>query len=160
MLYRKLADGSGSEELLLDMEGSQPTDWSSDGRFILFHLASGGSGSWHDLWALPLADRKAKPLTTSFSASQAVLSRDMQWLAYASDETGVREVYVDSFPPTGRKTPVSRGGGAEPQWRFDGRELFYVSADRRLMVVPTKMTPTFEAGRPEPLFEKNIWDLT
>ena len=62
VLYRKLADGSGSEELLLDMEGSQPTDWSADGRFILFHSAFGGSGSWHDLWVLPLADRKAKRL--------------------------------------------------------------------------------------------------
>ena len=84
----------------------------------------------------------------------------MKWLAYSSDESGVREVYVDSFPPTGIKTQVSRGGGAEPRWRSDGRELFYVSADRRLMAVPMKLTPTIEAARPEPLFEMNIQDLT
>ena len=70
------------------------------------------------------------------------------------------EVYVDSFPPTGEKTLVSRGGGAEPRWRSDGRELFYVSADRRLMAV--RRRSRLRSKRPDlkPLFEMNIRDLT
>ena len=161
MLYRKAADGSGAEELLLDKEGSIATDWSADGRFILFHSALGAPGNWVDLWVLPLGDRKATPLmTTPFTEAQGVVSPDMGWIAYAGDESGAMEVYVQPFPPTGVKTMVSRGGGAEPRWRSDGRELFYVSANRRLMSVATTFTPKLTAARPEPLFEMNVADLT
>ena len=68
-------------------------------------------------------------------------------------------MYVQAFPDSQAKRLVSRGGGAEPRWRADGRELFYVSADRRLMVVPTTIGPTFEAGTPAMLFEMNVRNL-
>jgi hypothetical protein len=66
---------------------------------------------------------------------------------------------VQAFPDGGSKRVVSNGGGAEPRWRTDGRELFYVSADRRLMVVPTTIGPTFDAGKPNRLFEMSVRDL-
>jgi hypothetical protein len=96
---------------------------------------------------------------TPFNEVQGALSPDGRWVAYASDESGVFEVYVQAFPDGGNKRVVSSGGGAEPRWRADGRELFYVSADRRLMVVPTTRGPVFEVGKPEALFEMNVRDL-
>jgi eukaryotic-like serine/threonine-protein kinase len=90
---------------------------------------------------------------------QGALSPDGRWLAYASDESGAFEVYVQAFPDSLAKRLVSRGGGAEPRWRADGRELFYVSSDRRLMAVPTTNGPAFEASTPAALFEINVRDL-
>jgi Tol biopolymer transport system component len=160
-LYRKLATGLGPEELLLKTGSSYPTDWSADGRFILFHSAViPDQRNGMDLWFLSVADLQVKPLvSTPFNEAQGALSPDGQWVAYASDESGVFEVYVQAFPDGAAKRVVSSGGGAEPRWRADGRELFYVSADRRLMTVPTKIGPTFEAERPTVLFEMNVRDL-
>jgi Tol biopolymer transport system component len=165
-LYRRPITGSGSDELLSNMDGSTPSDWSPDGRFILFHsnnnLDQGNidQRNGYDLWVLSLTDRQSRPLVrTPFHEIQGALSPDGRWLAYASDESGAFEVYVQMFPDGQAKRLVSRGGGAEPRWRADGRELFYVSADRRLMVVPTTIGPAFEAGTPAALFEINVRDL-
>jgi len=165
-LYRRPTSGSGSDELLSNVDGSTPTDWSSDGRFILFHTNNNldqgtiDQRNGYDLWVLSLADRQSKPLLrTPFHEIQGALSPDGQWLAYASDESGAFEVYVQAFPDGHGKRPVSKGGGAEPRWRADGRELFYVSADRRLMAVPTTIGPAFEAGTPAALFAINVRDL-
>ena len=98
-------------------------------------------------------------MRTPFHDVQGVLSPDGHWLAYASDESGAFEVYVQAFPDSQAKRLVSRGGGAEPRWRADGRELFYVSADRRLMVVATTIGQAFEAGTPALLFETKVRDL-
>jgi Tol biopolymer transport system component/predicted Ser/Thr protein kinase len=162
LLYRKLTTGSGAEEVLLKTSGAWLSDWSADGRFILFHSSSPAEGqrTGMDLWFVTLANRQAKPfLQTRFHEIQGALSPDGRWVAYASDESGAFEVYVQAFPDGGSKRVVSNGGGAEPRWRADGRELFYVSADRRLMVVPTTIGPAFEAGKPTPLFEMNVRDL-
>jgi Tol biopolymer transport system component len=163
-LYRRPTMGSGNEQLLFKTEGSFPTDWSADGRFILFHTPNAPDNpdqrNGMDLWVLSLADLKARPLVgTAFNEAQGTLSPDGRWVAYASDESGAFEVYVQSFPGGGSKRPVSSGGGAEPRWRADGRELFYVSADRRLMAVPTTIGPGFEAGKPDALFTMNVRDL-
>ena len=165
-LYRRPTTGSGSDELLSKIDGVTPSDWSSDGRFILFHtnnnLDQGNidQRNGFDLWLLSLPDRQVRPLVrTPFHDIQGVLSPDGHWLAYASDESGAFEVYVQAFPDSQAKRLVSRGGGAEPHWRADGRELFYVSADRRLMAVPTTIGPAFEAGAPATLFEINVRDL-
>jgi serine/threonine protein kinase len=165
-LYRKRATGSGSDELLSEVDGSTPSDWSSDGRFILFHtnnnLDQGNidQRNGFDLWVLSLPDLQSRPLVrTPFHDIQGAFSPDGRWLAYASDESGAFEVYVQAFPDSQAKRLVSRGGGAEPRWRADGRELFYVSADRRLMVVATTVGPAFEAGTPAMLFETNVRDL-
>jgi eukaryotic-like serine/threonine-protein kinase len=165
-LYRRPITGSGSDELLSKIDGSTPSDWSLDGRFILFHtnnnLDQGNvdQRNGYDLWVLSLTDRQSRPLVrTPFHEIQGALSPDGRWLAYASDESGAFEVYAQAFPDGQAKRLVSRGGGAEPRWRADGRELFYVSADRRLMVVPTTTGPAFEAGTPATLFEINVRDL-
>ena len=163
-LCRRPTTGSGSEQPLFKTDGSFPTDWSADGRFILFHTANAPDNpdqrNGTDLWVLSLADLQARPLVaTPFNEAQGALSPDGRWVAYASDESGAFEVYVQSFPGGGSKRPVSSGGGAEPRWRADGRELFYVSADRRLMAVPTTIGPEFEAGKPDALFTMNVRDL-
>jgi dipeptidyl aminopeptidase/acylaminoacyl peptidase len=113
-----------------------------------------------DLWRVAADGGTARRLTAGLSEpSTPSLSPDGRWLAYASDESGAFEVYVQPFPDSQVKRLVSRGGGAEPRWRADGRQLFYVSSDRRLMVVPTTIGPAFEAGTPAMLFEMNVRDL-
>ena len=167
LLYRKPATGSGSDELLSKMDGSIPDDWSPDGRFILFQTNNNvdqgiiDQRNGYDLWVLSLADRQGRPLVrTPFHEIQGAFSPDGRWLAYASDESGAFEVYVRAFPDSQGKRLVSKGGGAEPRWRADGRELFYVSPDRRMMSVPTTIGAAFEAGTPATLFEMNVRDLS
>ena len=114
----------------------------------------------YDVWALPLeGDRKPIPVArTQSSEVQGTVSPDGRWIAYASDESGTYEIYVQSFPDasTDQKTPVSTGGGLQPRWSKDGRELFYVRADGMLMAVAVKTRPTFEPGTVTPLFKTKI----
>ena len=95
-------------------------------------------------------------MTTPFNEFQAQISPDGRWIAYASDESGRWEVYVQSFPELGAKRAISSGGGSEPQWRRDGRELFYVTPDGTLMTVNVMAGSTLQAGRPTPLFRTPI----
>ena len=81
------------------------------------------------------------------------VSPDSRWIAYTSDEAGTTEVYVQSFPTPGPKTRISSGGGRQPAWRHDGRELFYVADDRKLMAVPTALQPAFKPGPAQVLFQ-------
>lgn len=115
-LYRKVSSGAGNEEVLFksEMPGKEGTDWSQDGRFILFD--QGGPQSGIDLWVLPLfGDGKPYALQqTPFSEFQGHFSPDGQWFAYTSNESGRNEVYAQSFPPSGGKWQVSTDGGAQP----------------------------------------------
>jgi serine/threonine protein kinase len=154
-LYQKHSSGARNEELLLQPnEGNiNPTDWSSDDRLILYETRKPGGGL--DLWALPLAgDKKPVPfLQSDFEEVQGRFSPDGRYVAYASNESGRYEVYIRSFPdPTG-KWQVSTQGGAEPTWRRDGRELFYIAADKKMMAVPVRSGSTLELGTPQALFE-------
>jgi eukaryotic-like serine/threonine-protein kinase len=153
-LYQKAASGAGSDELLLK-SGSPtvPTDWSQDGRFILYQSID--PKARENIGVLPLeGDRQPFPLLqTEFSEQQARFSPNGKWFAYTSDESGATQVYVQSFPASGAKWPVSTGGGDQPRWRRDGRELFYLAADGKLMAVDVKTDGAFEAGVPRPLFE-------
>jgi eukaryotic-like serine/threonine-protein kinase len=79
-----------------------------------------------------------------------------KWIAYTSDESGAPEVYVQTFPASSGKWRISTGGGCQPRWRRDGRELFYIAADRNLMAVDVKLGSTFEAGVPKPLFGTGV----
>ena len=103
---------------------------------------------------MPLfGDRKPFPvLQTPFAETDPRFSPDGRWLAYASDETGGREVYVQSFPIGGGKWRISTAGGSDPRWRADGRELFYRS-NRTLMAAPVSAGASFEAGTPVALFD-------
>ncbi|MFN2482223.1 MAG: protein kinase [Pyrinomonadaceae bacterium] len=154
-IYRKPAGGAGEGEALINSPGGKLLNgWSPDGRFILYQHYSPQT-NW-DLWVLPLeGERKPAPLLqTNFVEIQGRFSPDGKWIAYTSNESGEWQVYVRSFPEAGGKLMVSTGGGGQPQWRGDGRELFYLAPDRNLMAVDVKAdSATFEAGVPRPLFE-------
>jgi Tol biopolymer transport system component len=88
-----------------------------------------------------------------------VFSPDGHWIAYTSNESGVSEIYVVAFPPlNGEKWLVSRGGGVQPRWRRDGKELFYISPDSQMMAVDVNAGPAFQSGNPHALFQTDIVD--
>ncbi len=152
-IYQKLASGVGQEELLLKSAiPSLPTSWSADGKFILYTGVDPKTG--FDVWVLPLAgDRKPFPfLQTPFNESSASFSPDGRWVAYQSDDQGLFEVYVQTFPASGSKWQVSTNSGAFPIWRSDGKELFYVKIGP-LMAVDVKPGSSFEAGVPKVMFD-------
>ncbi|SPE38254.1 Serine/threonine protein kinase [Candidatus Sulfopaludibacter sp. SbA6] len=158
-LYQKVSSGAGNEEALLKSNESKfPYDWSSDGRFLLY--AAGAAGK-PGLWVLPLTgdDHKPVPYLQTESAGQARFSPDSRWIAYMSSVSGKREVYVRPFPTaSGGKWMVSKGGGSEPRWRPDGKELFYISADSKLMSVEVATASgAFQPGIPKALFAAPIW---
>ena len=135
-IFAKPADGSGTEERLLQDEGSEiPSDWSPDGRFLLFTEVHARN---LDVWVLPLTgERKPFPLTeTPHQEDGATFAPDGRWIAYQSNESGEDEIYVQPFPATGGKFRISRGGGRAPRWRADGRELFYVARDGSIAAAP------------------------
>ena len=148
-LYQKPSNGAGQDELLLSATDAEPTDRSQDGRFLLYQR-NDPKTKW-DLWVLPLfGDRKAKPfLQSEFDESQGQFSPDGRWVAYASNESGRPEVYVQPFPGPGPKIQISTAGGVQPKWRRDGRELFYrVDGTGKLMAVEIKADGQFQAGVP------------
>jgi eukaryotic-like serine/threonine-protein kinase len=156
-LYQKPASGAGQDALLLKSDYfTFPTDWSRDGRFIIYRQV--GPKTKNDVRFLPVGppsgDQKPFPfLQTEANEAAAVLSPDGQWMAYTSEESGRYEVYVQSFPKGGGKRQVSNGGGIGPHWRGDGKELFYHAPDGKLMAVAVKGGASFEAGVPVALFE-------
>jgi hypothetical protein len=153
-LYQKVLSGTDQSEVLLKSSTPKgPEDWSLDGRFILYNNLDPKTNKL-DLWVLPLlGDRQPMPfLQTQFDERQGQFSPNGRWVAYVSDESGRYEVYVQSFPSPGGKWPVSNHGGTEPRWRRDGKELYYLATDRKLMAVEVKGNSTFEAGVPKALF--------
>jgi eukaryotic-like serine/threonine-protein kinase len=115
-----------------------------------------------DLWALPLASDGTPAgaptpfANTEFNEDQGRFSPDTHWVAYVSDESGRSEIYVQPFPAAaggGSKTQVSRDGGDQPRWRHDGKELFYLSLDGKLMAVDVTEGPSFKTGAPKSLFQ-------
>jgi Tol biopolymer transport system component len=139
-IYVKSFAGTDTATALLTGDGvDQPIDWSSDGRYIVFERFGQGAG---DLWILPLEDG-SEPFpfaATEFNELHAVFSPDGKWLAYVSTESGRAEVYVAPFPGPGRKWQISTSGGFWPQWRGDGRELFYQTQNNRIMSVDIDYT--------------------
>jgi Tol biopolymer transport system component len=149
-LHLKNADGSGSEEAVADLSAATtftPWDWSRDAKYILF-------GKGNELWYLSWPGRVAKPLLqVKWAARNAQFSPDGRWMAYASNEGGRMEIYVSPFPNGNGKWQVSSGGGQEPRWRQDGKELFYVSADGKMMAAAVTTGSSFKAGSPVALFQ-------
>ena len=155
-LHVRPINGASEQVLLESPDAKIPEDWSPDGRFISFsNLAAQGKRDGTKLWVLSMAgDRKASPLPTEAVGWQeeSRFSPDGHWIAYRSEESGVSEIYVSSFPGPGEKWQVSTAGGSHPRWRRDGKELFYLSADDKIMAVPMRLTPAFQAGVPAALF--------
>ena len=153
VIYQKPAGGNGQEELLLNSGlNGFPDDWSPDGKWIVYEQT--GQKTATDLWLLPISgDRKPiSYLQTSFDEMNAHFSPDGRWMAYQSNESGQFQVYVQTVPVSGAKYQISISGGSSLRWRRDGKELFYVSADRKLMATPVKLEATIEVGTLQPLF--------
>jgi eukaryotic-like serine/threonine-protein kinase len=179
-IYQKASNGAGKEQTLLAAteDPKFPNDWSRDGRFLLYTKQDPRTKA--DLWVLPLASDGTPSgaptpfANTEFSEGQGQFSPDTRWIAYASDESGRPEIYVQPFPPPaggGSKTQVSRDGGSQPRWRRDGKELFYLSLDGKLMAVEVVEEPAFRAGVPRSFFQVPVvrmetgldvlrWDVT
>ena len=159
-LFEKPASGAGNEQpLLVTPENKTPLAWSPDGRFLLYATENPKTGA--DLWALPLVgERKPFPVVqTPFDEAEGQFSPDGRWVAYQSNESGQVQIYVRPFPGPGGQWQVSTAGGVQPQWRPDGKELFYVAPDARLMAVPIAVgadRQTLEAGAPAPLFPTRL----
>jgi Tol biopolymer transport system component len=148
-LYIKNSDGAQEEKVFLhDDQNKIPNDWSRDGKYILY------TRDQADLWFVTLPELK----TSLFLKAVSILrngqfSPDGKWVAYASNETGKWEIYVTSFPEAHGKWQVSTGGGEQPRWRGDGKELFFLSSDSKVMAVPVTTGATFDAGTPVALFQ-------
>jgi hypothetical protein len=130
------------------------TDWSFDGKMIIFSVPGPSSGT--DLWLMPMTgDQKpVKFLATPADEMHANFSPDGHLVAYTSNETGKFQVNVQTLPLSDKKWPVSINGGYEPRWRADSREIYYLSEDRKLMSVAVGPGPTF--GVPTPLFQTRV----
>ena len=165
-LYRKEASGAGTELRVTQSANVQrPTDWSRDGRLLLYYEST--ADTQRDLWVLPVApDGKpevgveARPyLRTRFNEYHGRFSpeRSPRWVAYTSDESGRDEVYVQAFPEPRGKFQISTGGGSFPEWSPDGRELYYVSADDKLMAADLKLAAdSVTPSKPRDLFAVTV----
>ncbi len=156
-LYRKATSGAATEEPLLEGEGQRiPDDWSSDGRFLALEFREPKGDRLVTLSILPLA---GEPKLSAFfrrgvNPGEARFSPDGRWLAYSTEESGRSEVYVAPFPGPGGKWQVSTNGGFGPAWRRDGKELFYLSSDSKVMAVEIRASgTTLDPGVPQVLFE-------
>ena len=167
-IYTQAANPQAKPERLYESPFAKyPTDWSRDGRYVIFGELTETTKS--DIWALSMADRHAKPLLdTVHSEGYGAISPDGRWLAYQSDESGANEIYVQRFDPatsgTKRRWQVSTGGGGLPRWRGDGGEIFYMTAGGDMMSAAVRTTGVdFTFGEPQRLFETRpvprTWNL-
>ncbi|MBL8295042.1 MAG: protein kinase [Bryobacterales bacterium] len=148
-MFRKAADDSGEEELVLKGDLLFAEDVSPDGKHFLYYHRG-------DIWKLALAgERKAEPyLRTKYNEVGAAFSPDGRWVAYASDESGRPEVYVQGFPQRQGKWLISGDGGFSPAWRGDGKELYWVGRSRMLTAASMSLEgAAVQPGKPEPLFQ-------
>jgi eukaryotic-like serine/threonine-protein kinase len=160
-LYWKPSNGTGKEDLLFGSESNKsPDDVSRDGRYLLFENVNPASAQ-SELWVLPLTgERKPKPyLQTESFLTHAAISPDGHWVAYSSDESGGRDIFVQSFPEAGAKFQISNDGGDCPVWRNDGKELFYFGASDSIVAVPVETGAKFRAGAPYALFHVSLPNL-
>ena len=159
-LFRKVV-GGGAEELLLNSEKDDfarkssrqvAQQWLEDGS-ILFLSTAGSDTSAFYLWPRAQGRKPELLLKTEFAKDSPIVSKDGKWVAYQSNESGRMEIYVAAFPTFIEKRQVSKDGGVEARWRNDGKELFYLSLDDKVMSVDIKATNELEAGAPKMLFQ-------
>jgi len=147
-LYVKNSDGANDEKVIVQGEvGNFPSDWSRDGKYILYCRGP-------DLWFVTYPELKSSLFLKAPSVFRnGQFSPDGKWVAYASNETGKWEIYVTSFPDARGRWQISSGGGEQPRWRGDGKELFYLSLDGKMMAAPVTTGAHFDAGTSVTLFQ-------
>jgi Tol biopolymer transport system component len=158
-IYVRSISGAGEPQpLVVSKTMKHPNDWSRDGRWILYDEHGGQK---QDLMVVSASGGKPIPfLATPADESPGAFSPDTRWIAYGSDESGHREVFVQGFVPDHvpaagiLKVQISVAGGDKPHWRRDGKEIYYIAPDGKMMAVPVSSTATtFSPGVPVPLFE-------
>ena len=152
-IFVKNANGIGEETALVDSADDEwMKDWSKDGRYIAYGTDN------HHIYVLPLfGDRKSFPIVqSSANLNLPAFSYDGKWLGYNSDESGTYQIYVISFPEADQKKPVSTGGSVQPRWRQDGKELYYLTLDGKMMAVDVKGNARIEPGIPKMLFDTKL----
>jgi Tol biopolymer transport system component len=153
LFVKDTSRGGDESSLFSGAQREEPVSWSSDSQFILY--VSSGTETREDLWVLPLSgDRQPRAFArTRASESQGRFSPNGKWVAYVSDETRRREVYVSPFPGPGEPTQISTGGGDAPVWRRDGGEIFFVGPGNMLMAAEVKPEgPSLRSVPARPLF--------
>ena len=155
-IYLKPSTGLGGERKRFTVPSSStddivPNSWSLDDRQLLCTLQR-SSGNQLELLTVGGGD-ETRFLNGKGGETNGQISADGKWVAYASDESGAWEIYVTSFPGAAGKWQVSRGGGTEPRWRGDGKELYYIAPSGVLTAVPVDAQSTFATGTPTPLFQ-------
>ena len=155
-LYVGPSGGAGHAERVVSGETVKVlNDWSSTAEVIIY--TQHDAETKLDLWQLPVSGGAARPLLkTGYNEAQARISPNGRWIAYVSDSSGTQEVYVQRYPELSPPLRVSTGGGAQPQWRGDQRELFFLAPDRSLMAVTVTDADSF--GAPRQLFRTTITD--
>jgi Tol biopolymer transport system component len=156
LYVRRIGGAAGDELLYASPDAKHAQSWSPDGRWLVY--ASYDPKTKGDLWLLPMDGPRAPiPLLRSdANEEQAQVSPDGRWFAYASNESGHDEIYVQSFPRPAGKWQVSIAGGGDPRWRPDGKELFFIGDDRRLMVSDVTVGEGFNRSVPLPIFDTGM----
>jgi len=155
-LFQKPMTGGAEEPFPSDGISKAPWSWSPDGKYIVYSNLIIQGGSVSNLWVLPLSgDRKPfRFLPSSYNQLYGRVSPDSHWIAFASDESNQRQVYITSFPDASRaKHQVSVSGGTEPRWRGDGKEIFFVNGNTLLSASVDASATGLQIGVPKPLFQ-------
>jgi Tol biopolymer transport system component len=164
-LYWRASNGSGQDEVLLSTSTLKTVNqWSRDGRFLVY--AEQNPKTKNDVWVIPMGEdgkpsgKEIQFAHSEFNEIQGQLSPDSHWMAYTSDVSGQREVYVQPFPSADNELRISTAGGTQPRWRGDGKELFYVTPGGKLTAVTVTVSPgpkpSLKAGAPVALFDTHF----